>query len=466
MDINKPRDRVPGISAIYFITPNESNIKQIAKDAERELYSSFYINFIDNIERELLESFAKMTAEKEFSNRIEKIYDQYANYISLEEQLFYFNIPRFYARLLKSGDQEVQQIAQDVVDGLFCVCVSLNIKPILCFNKKSHVLKQIAQDLQKKIQKYARSLFTQIGSKKPLMLLLERDLDLATALHHGSTYQALIHDLIGIQNNKILVQIKNQKRPSQYHLDTSDQFWIENKDLPFPEVDENYKKATQSWEAKKDKMTTKSKNLQEESNRLKNAVSQIGAVSQEKDIIDKHANILIETLLPELKNREIGKFFVCEEGLIRGEAEFKEILEVCSKGNDEGEKDKNTGMTKNQSDRLRLLLIHFLCCGNENGENEKLQKLLKKEDINLSALQHIKTLKAFSKTKQPVQVEKSDTTRDAVNWLKNITTKTVVNLQSALLHKNAANCKAAKLLDRLCCTNKDEQYMYVDSSGS
>jgi hypothetical protein len=34
--------------------------------------------------------------------------------------------------------------------------------------------------------------------QRPLLAILDRNIDLATPLHHGWTYQALAHDLLGL----------------------------------------------------------------------------------------------------------------------------------------------------------------------------------------------------------------------------------------------------------------------------
>ena len=66
------------------------------------------------------------------------------------------------------------------------------------------------------------------------------------------TYQVLVHDLIGIKNNFIKTE-KNGKGLEHY-LDSQDSFWMSNKGLPFPEVEQNYTSFVQDYKEKKEAM--------------------------------------------------------------------------------------------------------------------------------------------------------------------------------------------------------------------
>jgi hypothetical protein len=88
LSISSNREPVPDATAIYFIAPNEKNITQICRDLHSHLYDSYHFNFITPITRPLLEELAKSAVDSNTTSQVSKIYDQYLNFISIEEEFF------------------------------------------------------------------------------------------------------------------------------------------------------------------------------------------------------------------------------------------------------------------------------------------------------------------------------------------------------------------------------------------
>ncbi len=91
-----------------------------------------------------------------------------------------------------------------------------------------------------------------------MLIILDRNIDLPTMLHHTWTYQALVHDILGMNLNKVQVEVGNKlcyfnlmkvqesddsgpdqtkKETKVFDLDSSaDSFWAANMDTPFPKI--------------------------------------------------------------------------------------------------------------------------------------------------------------------------------------------------------------------------------------
>ena len=82
----------------------------------------------------------------------------------------------------------------------------------------------------------------QVSFSRPLLIILDRQLDLATMLHHCWTYQALVHDTLDLQLNRVTVKEeikqttaeadggqKKKTKTREYDLNVADQFWMVNK---------------------------------------------------------------------------------------------------------------------------------------------------------------------------------------------------------------------------------------------
>ena len=69
------------------------------------------------------------------------------------------------------------------------------------------------------------------AAPRPVLVLLDRGIDLAVGLQHASTYQALVDDLLGLPNRRVTIPAftpdgRQLAVPHVYDLDvTRDTFW-------------------------------------------------------------------------------------------------------------------------------------------------------------------------------------------------------------------------------------------------
>lgn len=75
---------------------------------------------------------------------------------------------------------------------------------------------------------------------RPVLIILDRNVDLVPMVAHSWTYQALVSDVLDAKLNRVTVAApeagKLQKR--SYDLDAKDFFWAKNAAQPFPQVAE------------------------------------------------------------------------------------------------------------------------------------------------------------------------------------------------------------------------------------
>lgn len=155
-----------------------------------------------------------------------------------------------------TSDIEMEGIMDSIVDSLFSVCVTLSNVPIIRCPKNS-AAEMVARKLEKKLRENLwdarNNLFhmdaTQAGAfsfQRPVLIILDRNMDMATPLHHTWTYQALAHDVLDLSLNRIVVEDDPGKPPvggtrhkAKYcDLDARDKFWSTHKGSPFPTVAE------------------------------------------------------------------------------------------------------------------------------------------------------------------------------------------------------------------------------------
>ena len=108
--------------------PTEANLKIIASDLARNLYSDTYINFLYSISRPTIEEFASQVAGAGTSEKIAQVYDQYLNFVVAEPDLFTLAMGRETYWALNSAttpDDKLDELVDKTVSGLFSVAVTM-----------------------------------------------------------------------------------------------------------------------------------------------------------------------------------------------------------------------------------------------------------------------------------------------------------------------------------------------------
>uniref|UniRef100_A0A8W4FC86 Sec1 family domain-containing protein 1 n=1 Tax=Sus scrofa TaxID=9823 RepID=A0A8W4FC86_PIG len=210
--LHSDRDPIPDVPAVYFVMPTEENIDRLCQDLRNQLYESYYLNFISAISRSKLEDIANAALAASAVTQVAKVFDQYLNFITLEDDMFVLcnqnkEIVSYRAiNRTDITDTEMETVMDTIVDSLFCFFVTLGAVPIIRCSRGT-AAEMVAVKLDKKLRENLRdarnSLFTgdtlgagQFSFQRPLLVLVDRNIDLATPLHHTWTYQALVHDVL------------------------------------------------------------------------------------------------------------------------------------------------------------------------------------------------------------------------------------------------------------------------------
>lgn len=95
------------------------------------------------------------------------------------------------------------------VQGILAVLLTLKLRPVIRYRSGSTVAQTLAQQVYDQITKES-SLFSfrsrhqyESGTPPPLLLILDRRDDPVTPLLHQWTYQAMVHELLTIHNNRV-----------------------------------------------------------------------------------------------------------------------------------------------------------------------------------------------------------------------------------------------------------------------
>lgn len=129
-NINSTRYPIPDVPVLYLVEPTAENVKRIASDLSRDLYSPAYVNFLYSVPRPVLEDFADQIASSGTSEKIAQVYDQYLNFIVAEPNLFSLGLGKNTYWKINSNntkDEEIDMLVDKIVTGLFSVSVTMGM---------------------------------------------------------------------------------------------------------------------------------------------------------------------------------------------------------------------------------------------------------------------------------------------------------------------------------------------------
>lgn len=422
IQLHTDRDSIPDAPAVYFCVPTEENLGRICQDFQSGLYDVYHLNFISPISRQKLEDLAAAALQAGCVANIHKVYDQYVNFITLEDDMFILkhqnsdSLSYYAINRANTKDFEMEGIMDSIVDSLFSVFVTLGNVPIIRAPKNT-AAEMVARKLEKKLRENLwdarNNLFhvdaTQAGAfsfQRPLLILLDRNIDMATPLHHTWTYQALAHDVLDLALNRVVVEEDDNPGPNSgarpkikaCDLDTKDKFWKTHKGSPFPTVAEAIQEELESYRSSEDEIKKLKTSMgidgeteiaysmvNDNTEKLTNAVNSLPQLMEKKRLIDMHTKIAT-SILNYIKSRRLDSFFELEEKIMSKLALDRTLGDLL--------KDPEFGTLE---DKMRLFIIYYICTPHvQDADFQRLEAILQEIGCDLSPLPYIQRWKGIT----------------------------------------------------------------------
>eukprot|EP01054_Gregarina_sp_Poly1_P009909 Gregarina_sp_Poly_1__9908@NODE_648_length_6971_cov_93_460892_g486_i1_p2_GENE_NODE_648_length_6971_cov_93_460892_g486_i1NODE_648_length_6971_cov_93_460892_g486_i1_p2_ORF_typecomplete_len642_score90_18Sec1/PF00995_23/7_1e96Oscp1/PF10188_9/0_12_NODE_648_length_6971_cov_93_460892_g486_i123404265 len=339
--LHSERYPVSDAAAIYFVEPNSENFERITQDVRNRLYKSYYIEFITPIRDDQLKEFAQKIGAlgPGFASCIARVVDRYLDFIALSSGCFVLDLPETFPIIYstKADENRIQLELDKIVTGLVSVLRTLGIRPLIQCPKNiaspaRAVGKLLEQRLKEIKMKYPDAESwplppsegaTVTKYRKPPLILCDRSFDFMSMLGHTWSYQSLIHDVYGIESNRVTIQGKAGEKKKTYDLEPTDSFFAEHAALPYPEIAiaisemlEEFNQRLKGLNAGKTDLESIHSEIVSDklTSTVAQALNSAPEIIGKKQALDMHTNIAGE-LLQVIKARSLDKYYELETSL-------------------------------------------------------------------------------------------------------------------------------------------------------
>ena len=222
-DLMKKRAPFRDQAVLYLVEPNEESVSRIVQDwtpnkttlKQGPLYGNHvFLYFLGRLPDEL---FAKIKACKELVKRVKILQEVNLDFLTKEAQAFHFDMgrspsiyPEMYLTNYHSADN-LSPMQLQMVQKLVTVCATLNEYPHVRYPDENELCKNLAFVFQQKMNEFVGSNSSwwyngdglHPNSDRATLLLMDRKNDCLSPLMHEFTYEAMVNDLLPVEDDRI-----------------------------------------------------------------------------------------------------------------------------------------------------------------------------------------------------------------------------------------------------------------------
>lgn len=199
--IEKIRQPLSDLDAVYFLSPTETSIELLLKDHKggNALYRYSHVFFSGPLNEKFFDILAK---EEYFVNRCYSFYELNIEYVSFEPRVFHCDKPLSIRYLRGTDANALLPIVRRHINCLVSVCASLKERPVIRYMARSTVSnlsEKIALGFKREIDLLANSMdriHKPFKNRGTTFLIVDRSIESAGLLVHEYSYQALALDVL------------------------------------------------------------------------------------------------------------------------------------------------------------------------------------------------------------------------------------------------------------------------------
>lgn len=325
------------LKAVCFLRPTQSNVDALCIALQQmSTYHEYHIFFSGMLPSGLLRKLAESDADHQ---RVKQVQECYADFLPLDTDLWTLQCRHALSMTVSAGTSWAPKHAiqyERHIQGVQAMLLALKRKPsAIRYAAASPCAEELARDIHDAIQQddifqFGRSSRQHGGGL--LLLVLDRRDDPVTPLLSQWTYQAMVHELLGLNNHRVVLKGAPSitKDLEEVVLSTaSDDFFRDNRHKNFGELGEEIQRMLKEYQVQTAEHSVENLNSIED---MQHFMDKFPELRSRSHVVSKHVAIMGELarLVQVCSLMDVSQFEQALACTDDHSAHWRELLEKLS----------------------------------------------------------------------------------------------------------------------------------------
>lgn len=247
---NQSREKMRHLRCLCFVRPSPDSIQFLVEELRDPKYGEYYIYFSNIVRKSSLERLA----EADDHEVVKSVQEYFADFLVINPDLCSLGLGFPKQRIWShSPDIWNSDALQRTTEGVIAMLLALKKNPLIRYEKNSLLAKKLATEVRYQLTQEEQLFNFRKTDTPPILLILDRRDDPITPLLNQWTYQAMVHELLGINNGRVDLSEVLDIRPELKEIVISqdqDLFFKKNMYQNFGDLGGNIKEYVEQYQAR------------------------------------------------------------------------------------------------------------------------------------------------------------------------------------------------------------------------
>lgn len=285
------------LKAVCFLRPTPANVDAVCVELAQPRYAEYHLFFSGALPSGLLHKLAESDAAYQ---KVLQVQEYYADFLPANSDLWTLQCRHTLAMTVSAGTSWAPKHAVQYernVSGVAAMLLAIKRHPVsIRYAAHSPCAEELARDIHDTIQNDELYHFRKsniAGKGNLLLLILDRRDDPVTPLLSQWTYQAMVHELLGLNNHRVVLRGAPSiaKDLEEVVLSAEDDFYCANKHSNFGELGEAIQSLLRDYQKQTAQHSTENLNSLDD---IQQFMDKFPELRSRSHVVSKHVAIMGE----------------------------------------------------------------------------------------------------------------------------------------------------------------------------